>query len=111
MFFWPLLHSDLGSRPTSHSFVLLIVAHHFTEFRDPNREKMLTYLDDAVREAHRKVESGRIYDVENEKVRIQWVRALAYAAGQYRQLLCDHELEEMNERLEHLEELQKDSNG
>lgn len=36
------------------------------------------------------------------------MRALAYAAGQYRQLLRDQDLEEMNERLEYLEELQKD---
>lgn len=69
-----------------------------------DREEILELLEDGVREAHRKVESGRVYDTDNEKVRIQWIRALAYATGQYRQMLRDKELEEMNERLEALEQ-------
>jgi hypothetical protein len=67
------------------------------------REEILALLEDAVREAHRKVESGRVYDAENEQVRIKWIRTLAYAAGQYRQLLKDKDLEEFNERLERIE--------
>ena len=68
-----------------------------------DREEMLELLEDGIREAHQKVESGRVYDAENEKVRIQWVRALAYAVGQYRQLVKDKDIEEMNERLDRLE--------
>ena len=70
----------------------------------PDREEVLDLLDDAIREAHRKVESGRVTDAENEKVRVQWVRALGYLAGQYRQLMKDKELEEMQEEIELLKE-------
>lgn len=68
-----------------------------------DREEMLDLLEDAVREAHRKVESGRVYDAKNEKVRLQWIRALAYAVGQYRQLVKDKDIEEMHARLDALE--------
>jgi hypothetical protein len=76
-----------------------------------SRDEVLDILEDAVREAHRKVESGRVYDAENEKVRIQWIRALAYAAGQYRQLLRDRELDELRERMDEIEQRQDDDDG
>lgn len=50
-------------------------------------DEMLNLLEDAVREAHRKVESGRVYD-----------------AGQYRQLLKDRELDELRDWIEALKE-------
>jgi ribosomal protein L13E len=68
---------------------------------------MLDTLDTAIEEAKRKVESGRVYDAENEKVRIKWIRALAYAVNVRRQVTTDRDLEELTERLEALEE----SNG
>jgi hypothetical protein len=46
-----------------------------------DREAILALLEDGIREAHRKVENGRVYDPENEKVRIKWIRVLAYATG------------------------------
>lgn len=67
------------------------------------RDELLDLLKDGVREAHRKVDSGRVRNAENEKVRIQWIRALAYSVNMYRQTLKDKELDEMNERLERLE--------
>ena len=70
----------------------------------PDRDEMLDLLEDGVREAHRKVVEGRVYDAENEKVRIKWIRALAYAANVHRQLQNDRDLEELSERLERLED-------
>lgn len=70
-----------------------------------DRDTMLRILEDGVAEAHRKVDSGRVRDAENEKVRIQWVKALGYLAGQYRQLAKDAELEELADRLAELEDL------
>ncbi|MDG5821846.1 hypothetical protein [Natronococcus sp. A-GB7] len=70
----------------------------------PGRDEILDLLEDGIAEAHEKVTSGRVYNPENEKVRIQWIRALAYASGQYRQLIKDKELEEIHERIEALEE-------
>lgn len=60
-------------------------------------------LGTAVEEAHRKVESGRVRDAENEKVRQGWIRVLAYAASSFRQLKRDEELEELAERVAMLE--------
>lgn len=70
----------------------------------PDRDEVLRLLEDGMREAHEKVVSGRVYDAENEKVRQKWIRTLAYAAGQYRQLKKDEDLEELDERLSKLEE-------
>jgi ribosomal protein L13E len=65
---------------------------------------MIEQLDEAISEARRKVESGRVYDAENEKVRIKWIRALAYAVNVRRQITTDRDLEELTERLDQLEE-------
>ncbi|CQR49236.1 MULTISPECIES: hypothetical protein [Haloferax] len=69
-----------------------------------NRGEVLDLLEDAINETHRKIESGRVYDPENEKVRQGWMRVLGYLAGQYRQLLKDKDLDELAERIEALEE-------
>jgi hypothetical protein len=74
-----------------------------------DRDVILDLLEDGIREAHRKVEDGRVYDAENERVRIQWIRALAYSVNVHRQTLKDKELDEMNERLEALEAWEGDS--
>lgn len=75
---------------------------------DPDGERdyeaMLDTLDVAIEEARRKVENGRVYDAENEKVRIKWIRALAYAVNVRRQVTNDRDLEELGERIEALEE-------
>lgn len=60
-------------------------------------------LDAAIEEARDKVESGRVYDAENEKVRIKWIRALAYAVNVRRQVTNDRDLAELTERVEQLE--------
>lgn len=70
----------------------------------PDRDEMLELLEDGIEEAHRKVTDGRVYDAENEKVRIKWIRALAYAANVHRQIQNDRDLEELSQRLEQLEE-------
>ena len=72
----------------------------------PDRDAVLAMLDDGIREAHRKVESGRVYDPQNEKVRQGWLRTLGYLAGQYRQLMKDKELEELQREVELLKEAQ-----
>lgn len=79
-----------------------------SQFEDASgREEVLDMLETALHEAHHKVESGRVYDAENEKVRQKWFRTLGYLAGQYRQLKKDKEIEELSERLAQLEEAQK----
>ena len=68
-------------------------------------DELLETLDVAIAEARRKVESGRVYDADNEKVRIKWIRALAYAVNVRRQVTADRDLEELSDRIEALEEL------
>lgn len=69
-----------------------------------DRAEMLDTLDVAIREAREKVESGRIYDNENERTRVKWLRALCYAVNIRRQVERDQELDDLSERLEKLEE-------
>jgi len=66
-------------------------------------DEMLAILDVGIEEARRKIESGRVYDAENEKVRIKWIRALAYAVNVRRQVTADRDLEALTERIEQLE--------
>lgn len=75
----------------------------------PEREEIMALLEDGLQEAHRKVTSGRVRDEEKERVRIQWIRALAYAAGQYRQLKRDEQIDELEERIEAIGEQQSGS--
>ena len=48
-----------------------------------------------------------MYDAENEKVRIKWIRALAYAVNVRRQVTNDRDLEELGARIEALEDAQE----
>ena len=66
-------------------------------------DDMLESVDAAIDEARRKVESGRVRDAENERVRIKWIRALAYAVNVRRQVTADRDLQELGERLDRLE--------
>jgi hypothetical protein len=76
-----------------------------------DRDEILDLLEDGIREAHRKVESGRVYDAENEKVRQKWIRTLAYAANAYRQLAKDRDLEELAEEVERLKQQHQAGGG
>lgn len=67
-------------------------------------DEMLAHLDTAIEEAKRKVENGRVYDADNEKVRIKWIRCLAYAVNVRRQVTTDRDLEELTEEVEQLRE-------
>jgi len=66
-------------------------------------DEMLSALDEAIAEARRKVESGRVYDAENEKVRIKWIRGLAYAVNVRRQVTNDRDLRDLADRVDRLE--------
>jgi hypothetical protein len=67
-------------------------------------DEMLDTIDVAIDEARRKVENGRVYDADNERVRIKWIRALSYAVNVRRQVQNDRTLTELAEKVEKLEE-------
>ena len=67
-------------------------------------DAMLAHLDTAIEEAREKIESGRVYNPENEKVRIKWIRAIAYAINVRRQVTVDRDLEDLAEEVDRLKE-------
>lgn len=69
-----------------------------------SRAEMLDTLDVAIQEAREKVESGRVYNPENERTRVKWLRALCYAVNIRRQVERDRQLDDLADRLEKLEE-------
>lgn len=70
-------------------------------------DEMLDHLDTAIEEAHRKIDSGRVYDPTNEKVRCKWIKTLAYTVNVRRQVTNDRDLQDLAERIEALEEQQE----
>jgi len=87
------LHTDLNERTPDDD-----------ASRADDYDAMLQTLDVAIEAAREKIESGRIRDEDKEKIRIKWVRALAYSLNVRRQIAADRDLEELTERLEQLEE-------
>jgi len=71
---------------------------------DDSRDDVANELEEAMGEAFRKFTKGRVRNPENEKVRIQWLRAYTHAAGEYRRLVADLEESEHEERIERLEQ-------
>lgn len=70
-------------------------------------DEMLEALDVGIEEAKRKVEEGRVRDPEREKVRIKWIRVLAYAVNIRRQVTADRDLEDLAEEVDQLKERQR----
>jgi len=68
-------------------------------------------IDTAIDEVVRKIENGRVYDAENEKVRIKRKRALGYLIRTKLKVVQARELEELAERIDELEEIQTNQGG
>lgn len=68
-------------------------------------DEMLEELDTAIEAASAKVESGRVYDSDNEQTRIQWIRALGYLMRTKRQILDDRDRAAMIREIREIEEL------
>lgn len=76
------------------------------------RESLLTQLHEAIVEIHKKAMTGRITKPENEKVRIQWFKALAYSCSIYNQIQKDVEMDELKEEVETLKkQIEQINNG
>lgn len=69
-----------------------------------SHDAMLEVLETSIEEITEKIESGRIRDVQNEKVRIKWHRALGYMVRTKREVCKDKELQELSERVARIEE-------
>jgi len=69
-----------------------------------SREMLLVKLDEVIDFLHHKALKGRIVKPENEKVRIQWFKAMTYACSIYNQIKRDVEIDELNNKVEKLTE-------
>ncbi len=69
-----------------------------------SREMLLIKLDEVIDFLHHKALKGRIVKPENEKVRIQWFKAMTYACSIYNQIKRDVEIDELNNRVLELTE-------
>ena len=67
-------------------------------------DDLLATLDVLEQEALRKVESGRVYDAEAERVRIKWIRIAKEVVSEKRKVKSERDLQELSERLAHIEE-------
>lgn len=65
-----------------------------------DREAVLILLEDLIHQAYDKAKNGRVRNAKNEKVRQGWFKTVGYLAGQYRQLVKDEDLEELQEEVE-----------
>lgn len=64
-----------------------------------SRETLLVKLDEVIDFLHHKALKGRIVKPENEKVRIQWFKAMTYACSIYNQIKRDVEIDELNNKV------------
>lgn len=64
-----------------------------------SRELVLVKLDEVINFLHHKALNGRIVKPENEKVRIQWFKAMTYACSIYNQIKRDVEIDELNNKV------------
>ena len=69
-------------------------------------DDLLATLDVLEKEALRKVESGRVYDPENERVRIKWIRIAKDVVAEKRKVAAERDLEELAQEVERLKELE-----
>lgn len=74
------------------------------------RESILTNLHEAIETLHHKAINGRVTNPENEKVRIQWFKALAYTCSVYNQIQKDVELDELKDEIKKLQKQIENAN-
>lgn len=75
------------------------------------RETLLSLLTAAVQRTERKVLSGRIRNIDNEKLRLENLRCLGYLCSVYNNILRDNELSDIEKRLTILENQKKKKEG
>ncbi len=79
-----------------------------TEKLQSERDEALATLSDIVDYArYKSLGDGRIRSPEKERIRLKYLRVIVSAQSERRKLLADKELEELQERLEALEERQE----
>ena len=67
------------------------------------REEVLSILADNIRAVDDRIDAREFKDADDEQLQIRWVRTLGYLSGQYRKLMKDTDIDEMEDELELLQ--------
>jgi hypothetical protein len=78
------------------------VSDEITNIKYDSRETLLNHLDEVIEYLHQKALKGRVVKPENEKVRIQWFKTLAYTCSIYNQIKRDVEIDQLDEKVDTL---------
>lgn len=78
-----------------------------SEHIDMDRDKLLTVMGEVIAGLQTKIQRGRIRDRTNEKLRLESMRVLFYGMSVYNAILKDKELDEIERRVEALENANK----
>jgi len=70
------------------------------DFKPYNRDKILSILSNVIRKLDNKLENGRIVNPDNEKIRIQYYKALIYSMDIFNKILKDKQIDNLQEELE-----------
>ncbi|WP_115864080.1 hypothetical protein [Halorussus litoreus] len=64
------------------------------------REQVLSILADQIRSLDDRIDDYEIENSDDERMLIRWTRALGYLSGQYRKLMKDEDIDEMEADLD-----------
>ena len=68
----------------------------------PSREHVLHILAEAIDKQHHKVTKGKIFNQENEKIRINQWKSLVHTCHIYNQILKDKQIDEVKKELKEI---------
>lgn len=95
---------------------LLTVNHiwvSMSDSRPSEREEILEILASRIREIDNRLDEldPDPDDLKAQQLQIKWTRALGYLGGQYRKLVNDRDLDEMEQNMETFEHMVKSRNN
>jgi len=67
---------------------------------DSERDRILTDLAETIETVERQIDPDGAESLDEQKLQIQWVRTFGHLVGQYRMLMRDDDIDEMQGDLE-----------
>ena len=68
----------------------------------PSREQVLQVLAEAIDKQHHKVTKGKVFNPENEKIRINQWKSLVHTCHIYNQILKDKQIDDVSKELKEI---------
>lgn len=78
---------------------------------DTEREEVLSILARQIRAINERIQEYDIKESPDEQTLIKWTRTLGYLSGQYRKLMKDTDIDEMEADLEFLKQAKEVMDG